>query len=88
MTTPTHKTRRDFLIHLTGLGAVLAAPRGALGSGPPAQATLPPKIDELLRDCSLGGGGVEHPMSAHNIDGLTRRVFTHASQASSNQLEK
>ena len=39
MTTPRNRTRRDFLTRMSGLGAVLAAPRAALGSTHSTQST-------------------------------------------------
>ena len=39
MTTPRNRTRRDFLTRMAGLGAVLAAPRAALGSTHSTQST-------------------------------------------------
>ena len=39
MTTPRNQTRRDFLTRMAGLGAVLAAPRAALGSTHSTQST-------------------------------------------------
>ncbi|MDE2679655.1 MAG: aldo/keto reductase [Gemmatimonadota bacterium] len=63
MTTPGNRTRRDFLIHLTGLGAVLAAPRAALGGRPPAQATLPTRpIPGTVETLPIVGLGSSKPV--------------------------
>ena len=58
MTTPRNRTRRDFLTRMAGLGAVLAAPRAALGGGPPPPRALPtrpiPGTAETLPIVGLG----------------------------------
>ena len=58
MATPGETTRRDFLMRMAGLGAVLATPRALRGSRLRPQATLPtrpiPGTDETLPIVGLG----------------------------------
>ncbi len=58
MATPSDTTRRDFLMHMAGVGAVLASPGAVLGGRPRRQATLPtrpiPGTDETLPIVGFG----------------------------------
>ena len=58
MTTPSHTTRRDFLIRMAGLGAAMVPPPGALEIASLPQARLPtrpiPGTDEVLPVVGLG----------------------------------
>ena len=58
MATPSETTRRDFLMHMAGVGAVLASPGAVLGGRARQQATLPtrpiPGTDETLPIVGFG----------------------------------
>ena len=58
MATPSETTRRDFLMQMAGVGAVLATPGAVLGGRPRQQATLPtrpiPGTDEMLPIVGFG----------------------------------